>query len=129
MNTDQWALPAPPELNKAAPLHPKTPPSPTTAVRVARAYVVHGVRCRGPMTHKIQEVKSAFGSKGGEVIGVRWLLHWSRRRGKNASSLVVFLKRAVPTNVQMSVRMRGRKHTVVEYEWGRRPAVPHSRPS
>ena len=37
-----------------------------------------------------------------------------------ASSLVVFLKRAVPTVGEMSVRMRGRKFAVVEYEWGRK---------
>ena len=33
--------------------------------------------------------------------------------------MVVYLKRAVPTALEMSVRMRGRKHTAVEYEWGR----------
>ena len=130
MDTDRWAPPpAQPELKKAAPLHPETPRSPTTVGYVARAYVVHGVRCRRPMTHIIQEVETAFGRKGGEVIGVRWLLDGGRRRGKAASSLVVFLKRAVPTASEMSVRIRGRKHTVVEYEWERGPAVHRSRSS
>ena len=72
--------------------------------------------------HKIREVERAFGGKGGGVIGVRWLLHYSRRRGKAASSLVVFLKRAVPTALEMAVRMRGRKYKVVEYDWGRKRA-------
>ena len=66
-------------------------------VPTSRAFVVHGMACIGPMTHKIREVERAFRGKGGGVIGVRWLLHYSRRRGKTASSLVVFLKRAVPT--------------------------------
>ena len=73
------------------------------------------------MAAKIQEVERAFGTKGGGVIGVRWLLKDSRRWGKAASSLVVFTKRAVPTAVEMYVRMRGRQHTVVEYEWDRGP--------
>ena len=86
----------------------------------SRAFVVHGVACIGPMTHKIWEAERAFGGKGGGVIGVQWLLHYSRRRGKTASSLVVFLKRAVPTALEMAVRMRGRKYKVVEYDWGRK---------
>ena len=90
----------------------------------SRTFVVHGVAYIGPMTHKIREVERAFGGKGGGVIRVRWLLHYSRRRGKTASSLVVFLKRAVPTGLEMVVRMCGRKYKVVEYDWGRkRPEV------
>ena len=88
----------------------------------SRAFVVHGVACIGPMTHKIREVERAFGGQGGGVIGVRWLLHYSRRRGMAASSLVVFLKRAVPTALEMAVRMRGRKYKVIEYDWGRKRA-------
>ena len=37
-------------------------------------------------------------------------------------TLVVFLKRAVGTAESMYVKMRGRKHMVEEYEWGRRPS-------
>ena len=88
----------------------------TATGRTARAFVVHGVACLGPMAAKIQEVKRAFGTKEDGVIGVRWLLKGSRRWGKAASSLVVFTKRAVLTAIEMYVRMRGRKHTVVEYE-------------
>jgi len=94
----------------------------TTPAHTARAFVVHGIACTGPFTHKVQEVERAFRGKGGGVIGVRWLLQWNRRRGKTASSMVVFLRKAVPTAVEMAVRMRGRKYTVVEYEWGRRSA-------
>ena len=72
------------------------------------------------MLPKIREVERAFGGKGGGVIGVRWLLSYERRKGKTASSMVVFLKNAVPTAKEMYVRMRGRKYTVVEYQWGRR---------
>ena len=34
----------------------------------SRAFVVHGLACIGPMTHKIREVERAFGGKGGGVI-------------------------------------------------------------
>ena len=53
---------------------------------------------------------------------MRWLLQQNRRRGKAFSSLVVFLKRAVRTAESMYVKIRGRKHMVEEYEWGRRPS-------
>ena len=82
--------------------------------------MVHGVACAGPFAYKIQEVERAFRGKGGGVIGVRWLLHWSKRKGKTTSSLVVYLKKDVVMAKEMSVRMRGRKYTVVEYEWDRK---------
>ena len=81
---------------------------------------MHGVETTGPMLPKIWEVKRAFGGKGGGVIGVRWLLSYERRKGKAASSMLIFLKNAVQTAKEMYVRMRGRKYTVVEYQWGRR---------
>ena len=46
-------------------------------VHCARAFVVHGVMCSGPLTHKIRQVERAFGGKGGGVIEVRWLLQWN----------------------------------------------------
>ena len=64
--------------------------------------------------------KSIWEEEG--VIGMRWLLQQHRRRGKAFSSLVVFLKRAVGTAESMYVKMRGQKHIVEEYEWGRRPS-------
>ena len=51
---------------------------------------------------------------------MRWLLHWSKRKGKTTSSLVVYLKKDVVIAKEMSVRMRGSKYTVVEYEWDRK---------
>ena len=89
---------------------------------VARAFVIHGMACTGPMVHKIREVERAFGGRGGGVIGVRWLLQWSRQVGKTASSLVVFLRQDVPAGENMYVRMRGRRYSVEEYEWGRKVA-------
>lgn len=41
-------------------------------------------------------------------------MHYIRRSGKAASSLVVFLKRVVTTAVEMAVRMGYRKYKVVE---------------
>ena len=37
---------------------------------------------------------------------------------------MVYLKKAVVTAKEMSVRMRGRKYTVVEYEWDRKGRAP-----
>ena len=52
------------------------------------------------MAAKLQEVEVACMTKGGGVIGVRWLLKGSRRWGKAASSLVDFTKREVPNTVE-----------------------------
>ena len=87
---------------------------------LARGYVVHGGATTGPMLTKIWEVERAFWGKGGGVIRVRWLLTYDRRKCKVASSIVVIFKNAVSTVKEMHVRMRGRKYTVVEYQWGRR---------
>ena len=86
--------------------------------------MVYGVACAGPFAYKIQEVERAFRGKGGGVIGVRWLLYWSKRKGKTTSSLVVYLKKAVVTAREMSVKMRGRKYSIVEYEWDRKGRTP-----
>ena len=101
---------------------PKTMQATTTIGHLAWAYVVHGVACHGCWQAHIQEVERAFGRKGEEFIGVRWLLQQHRRRGNAFSSLVVFLKRAVPTAQSMYVKMRGRTHIVEEYKLGRRPS-------
>ena len=87
-----------------------------TSGHSAKAFVMHGVACLGPMTVTIREVERAFGKKRGGVIGCRWLLQWNRRKGKTSSSIVIFLRRAVPTVTDMWVRMRGRKYTVEEYK-------------
>lgn len=119
-------------MDRDVPITPQDKPAvPTTAkdpikdkvqtpAYSARAFVVHGVACKGHMKYKIREVKNAFHGKGGEVIGVRWLLSRNRRRGKGASSLVVVLNRSVPIEKEMSVRMWAKKYTVVEYEWERK---------
>ena len=114
-------VPKPTKLQPAASPSAKKPRNNTATGRTARAFVAHGVAWPGPMAAKIQEVERAFGTKGGGVIRVRWLLKGSRRWRKAASSLVVFTKRAVPTAIVMYMRMRGRKHMVVEYEWDRGP--------
>ena len=113
---------APPSEVTADPPSPKSR-NKDTGVALAptsRAFIVYGVACIGPMTNKIWEIKRAFGRKGGGVIGVRWLLYCNRRRGKAPRSLVVSFKRAMPTALEMAVRMRIRKYKVVEYEWGRK---------
>ena len=81
---------------------------------LANGYVVQGVATAGPMLHQIREVERAFWGKGGGVIEVRWLLSYERRKGKAASSMVVFLKNVVLTAYEMNVSMRPRKYMVVE---------------
>ena len=124
-NTDKMDMDTP-LLPTNKPTSPATTPLPNTSnathtsAHLLRAFVVQGIACSGPWTHKIQVVERAFGRRGGGVIGVRWLLQGYRRRGKTFSSLVGFLKRAVQTAADMYVRMRGRKHKVEEYKWDRK---------
>ena len=79
--TDHMDLdPQTPEFIPAATPAAKVPTNTNPAsAHCARAFVVHGVACSGPLTHKIREVERAFGGKGERVIGVRWLLQWNRR--------------------------------------------------
>ena len=104
-----------PAASSAANDQPLPVPVPT-----ASAFVVHGVAYIGPFPYKRKEVERAFRGKGGGVIGVRLLLHWSKRKEKTTSSLVVYLEKDMVTVKEMSVRMHGRKYTVVEYEWDRK---------
>ena len=87
---------------------------------LVRGYVVHGVAITGPMLSKIREVERTFWGNGAGVFGVKWLLNYDRRKGKAASSMVIFLKNAVPTAKEMYVGIRGRKYKVVKYQWVRR---------
>ena len=64
-------VPKPTKLRPAASPSAKNPTNNTATGRTARAFVVHGVACLGPMAANIQEVERAFGTKGGGVIGVR----------------------------------------------------------
>ena len=72
-------VPKPTKLRPATSPSAKDPTNNTATSRTARAFVVHDVACLGPMAVKIQKVERAFGTKGGGVIGVRWLLKGSRR--------------------------------------------------
>ena len=124
-NTDKMGVDTPPPPTNTSTSPAATPSANTTnatptPASLARAFVVHGIACSGPWTQKIQEAERAFGRWGGGVIGVRWLLQGYRRRGKTLSSLVVFMKRAVQTAIDMNVRIRGRKHKVEEYKWDRK---------
>ena len=55
---------------------------------------------------------------------MRRRLDCSKRKGKITSSLVVYLKKTVKLAKEMSVRMHGRKYTLVEYEWDRKGRAP-----
>ena len=69
-------------------------------------------------------MEKAFGRKGGGIIGMRWLLQWGRTRGRSFTSMVVYLRRAIPTAEDMYVRVWGRRHKVEEYQWDRQPRQP-----
>ena len=101
-------------------------PAGTTPVgdRPVRAFVVHGVACSGQWAHRSREIEKAFGCRGGGVIGMRWLLQWGRRRGRSFTSMVVYLRKAIPTTEAMYVRVWGRRHRVEEYQWDRQPRQP-----
>ena len=85
-------------------------PTGTTPVgdRPVRTFVVHGVACSGPWVHRSREMEKAFGRRGGGVVGMRWLLQWGRRRGRRRgrsfTSMVVYLRRAIPTADVMLVQ-------------------------
>ena len=105
-NTDKMDIDTPPPSTNKPTLPAATPLANTlnmtsTSAYLSRAFVVHGIACSGPWTHKIQEFERAFGRRGGGVIGERWLLEGYKRRGKTFSSLVVFIKRAVQTAADM----------------------------
>ena len=82
-------------------------PTGTTPVgdRPVRAFVVHVVACSGPWAHRSREMEKAFGRRGGSVIGMRWLLQRDRRWGRSSTSMVVYLRRAIPTAEDMYVRV------------------------
>ena len=64
-------------------------------------------------------MEKAFGRRGGGVVWMRWLLQWGRRRGRRRgrsfTSMVVYLRRAIPTAEVMLVHVWGRRHRVEEY--------------
>ena len=56
-------------------------------------------------------------NKGITILGIRWLLHETRRMGKMASSLVIYLKEGI--NINKGVRMGRRIHRTTQYNWDR----------
>ena len=52
-----------------------------------------------------------------EGYGVRWLLGVARRMGKTPSSVVVYLDSKVLLGVEASVKMTGKRHSLVPYRW------------
>jgi len=80
----------------------------------AQAIVIHGVpvRYKPGMTGRwIQEDNTGI-----EVMGVRWLLSEDRRRGKEASSLVIYTK---STKKITAMRLGGKFFSTEKYDWNR----------
>ena len=53
-----------------------------------------------------------------------WLLQWNWTRGKLYSSVVVYIRKVIPTADDMYVGMHGRRHRVEGYQWDRQPRLP-----
>jgi len=80
----------------------------------AQAVVIHGVPVRykpGMMVRWIQEDNTGI-----EVMRVRWLLSEDRRRGKEASSLVIYTK---STKEIAAMRLGGKRFSTEKYDWNR----------
>jgi len=80
----------------------------------AQAVVIHGVPVRykrGMMGRWIQEDNT-----GVEVMAVRWLSSEDRRRGKEASSLVIYTKAAKEI---AAMRLGGKHFPTEKYDWNR----------
>ena len=55
--------------------------------------------------------------EGVTILGIRWLLQETRRTGKAASSLVIYLKEGI--NINKGVRMGRRIFRTTQYDWER----------
>ena len=84
---------------------------------VSKAVVLHGVSCCRPAASLLQDVVRAFTVVW--VFGVRWLLGWRRRKGKQMSLLVVFFDRAITFN-RAQLPMGGRRYNCEGYEFDRK---------
>ena len=85
----------------------------------AQAVVIHGIPTRykiGKLGRWIQEDNTGI-----EVMGARWLLSEDRRRGKEASSLVMYTKSAKEI---AAMRLGGRFFSTEKYDWNRRVGHP-----
>ena len=85
----------------------------------ARAVVVHGVSCRRSMAEILWQARQVWTGGMARVVAVRWLVGIDRRRGKAASSVVVYLSGVVSVRSRV-VRFGGRWCPVDRYEFGRR---------
>ena len=56
-----------------------------------RAYVVHGVRSGDKLWKVREEIERDNKGYLGQLQGIRWLLQAERRKGKGASSVVIYL--------------------------------------
>ena len=80
---------------------------------MTKAVVVHGVSTNW----RVNGVADCMERITGKVIGVRWLLGVGGHVGKTASSVVVYLDREVLLGAEASIKMAGRRHSMLPYRW------------
>ncbi|KAI5788545.1 hypothetical protein DFH27DRAFT_573492, partial [Peziza echinospora] len=80
---------------------------------MAKAVVIHAI----PTSWNVGWVANTVGGRLGSVIGVRWLLGASRREGKTASSVVVYLQNSVLVGNGARIRVGGGQHLMVPYNF------------
>ena len=88
----------------------------------ARALVVHGVPTRMSVVEIFWHADKLRIGVGERVVRARWLVRLDRRRGKTASSLVLYFSGVVPVRGRV-LRFGGRWSPVDRYEFARR-SVP-----
>ena len=88
----------------------------------ARALVVHGVPTRMSVDEIFWHADRLRIEVGERVVRTRWLVGMDRRRGKTASSFVLYFSGMVPVRGRV-LRFGGRWYPVNHYEFARR-SVP-----
>ena len=81
-----------------------------------RAVVLHAA----PTKYKVGQMRRWIGedNKGkAQVMGIRWLIQENRREGKQASSLVIYLKERIDLNI--GLRMGRKFFRITEYDCDR----------
>ena len=116
VHPDRAALISRPPAN-TTPVSPTRTPKRPPPARPAQSKTI--VLHSAPTTYKPGQMRRWIqeDNKGVTILGIRWLLHETRRMGKAASSLVIYLKEGI--NINKGVRIGRRIHGTTQYDWDR----------
>ena len=84
-----------------------------------RAYVIHGVPLNKRLWQVREELEKREGRRLGRVEGIRWLLRAKGRRGKEASSVVIYLESAKERPPFLWVGYRRLRVDIYDFDRGR----------